>query len=196
MDPYQILNIPPGSPPEVIEQAFRVAAARVHPNNGGTREQFAQVVAAYNALSQTNPTAGPAPAPPPAPRQPQHTQPAPQSQRYVVAPRIHATPSTNRTSTIALRVAAGLIVGSLAFFAGFLFTGGTTPLAIAGAIGASAAAASIGPALLIAAYVPPTRYLLIAATIGIATWPTIFGAVVAIAAVTGILFILKNLRLL
>lgn len=194
MDPYRVLNIPPGSSPEVIEQAFRVAAQRFHPQNGGTRDQFAQVVAAYKALrpqlaAPPNPTAAPPPAPPRLASGP--------SQRYVVAPRMHATPGTNKTSVTAIRAAAGTIAAIVAFVSGFLFAGAAiTPLVVVVTSVSLVAAAVVGPILYMAAYTPVTRYLLIAAVAGLALWPLIFGLLVTVTAVAGIAFIFKRLRLI
>jgi hypothetical protein len=47
-----------------------------------------------------------------------------------------------------------------------------------------------------AAYIPATRLLLVAAAAGLALWPTVVGAVVAIAAAAGIRVILKKVRLI
>jgi hypothetical protein len=47
-----------------------------------------------------------------------------------------------------------------------------------------------------AAYIPATRLLLVAVAAGLALWPTVVGAVVAIAAAAGIRVILKKVRLI
>lgn len=189
MNPYQILNIPPGSPREVVEQAFRAAAQRSHPSNGGTREQFAQVVAAYNTIQSAT-------APPPAPRT--HTTevlaPAP---RYVIPPRIHAAPTTRRAGTGALRGGIGAGAAAIAFAAGYVFAAAAvTPLTVAAAVVAFAAGAAAAPQLVVAAYVPAARRLLIAAAAGLALWPLIVGAVAAAAAAAGIFYVLRGRQLI
>jgi hypothetical protein len=190
MDPHQTLGVPPGSPPEVVERAFRVAAQQNHPNNGGTREQFAQIVAAYNALKATTPPIPQQQAPVPPSR------PSPPNQRYVITPRIHGTPDTNRKSVLAARVVAASAAATVAAISGLAFSGGTlTLLTVIITAVAFAGAAAAGPAIVMAAYIPATRLLLVAAA-GLALWPTVVGAVVAIAAAAGIRVILKKVRLI
>jgi hypothetical protein len=191
MDPHQTLGVPPGSPPEVVERAFRVAAQQFHPNNGGTREQFAQIVAAYNALKATTPPIPQQQAPVPPSR------PSPPNQRYVITPRIHGTPDTNRKSVLAARVVAASAAATVAAISGLAFSGGTlTLLTVIITAVAFAGAAAAGPAIVMAAYIPATRLLLVAAAAGLALWPTVVGAVVAIAAAAGIRVILKKVRLI
>jgi DnaJ-class molecular chaperone len=51
-NPYSILGIPEGSPIHIIKKAFRKLCFKVHPDYGGTTEQFNKVYASYSVLME------------------------------------------------------------------------------------------------------------------------------------------------
>jgi hypothetical protein len=48
--PHEVLEIPRGSPPEVVRGAYRAKAKQTHPDNGGSREAFERVERAKEAM--------------------------------------------------------------------------------------------------------------------------------------------------
>lgn len=50
-DPYETLDIPEDSPPEVIKKAYRKAAKKKHPDSGGKADEMAEIAQAYMVLS-------------------------------------------------------------------------------------------------------------------------------------------------
>jgi hypothetical protein len=69
MDPFAVLGVPPGSPPEDIVAAYRRLAKRWHPDNGGgerAQRRMSEINAAYAVLrgrepSQSKPSGVPRP---------------------------------------------------------------------------------------------------------------------------------------
>ena len=49
-DPYRILGVEPGDPPELVTAVFRAKAKVLHPDKGGDPEQFKRLHAAYKAV--------------------------------------------------------------------------------------------------------------------------------------------------
>ena len=49
-DPYAVLWLRTGAPPEVIRAAYRVLAARLHPDAGGSEAAMRRLNAAYHQL--------------------------------------------------------------------------------------------------------------------------------------------------
>lgn len=47
---YDVLQVSPNASPEVIEKMFRFLATKHHPDAGGTKEQFNQIVGAFEIL--------------------------------------------------------------------------------------------------------------------------------------------------
>lgn len=48
---YETLGIPKDAPPEAVKRAYRKAAAKAHPDRGGSREKFHEIVLARDILS-------------------------------------------------------------------------------------------------------------------------------------------------
>lgn len=49
-DPYRILGVEPGDPPELVTAVFRAKVKILHPDKGGDPEQFKRLHAAYKAV--------------------------------------------------------------------------------------------------------------------------------------------------
>lgn len=48
--PHEILDVDPDAPPEVVKAAFRAKAKTVHPDQGGTREEWQQLQSAREVM--------------------------------------------------------------------------------------------------------------------------------------------------
>ena len=51
-DPYRLLGVSPGDPPEAIRQRFRELARTHHPDRGGSAEKMSALNAAYARITQ------------------------------------------------------------------------------------------------------------------------------------------------
>ncbi len=49
-DPYRILGVEPGDPPELVTAVFRAKVRILHPDKGGDPEHFKRLHAAYKAV--------------------------------------------------------------------------------------------------------------------------------------------------
>lgn len=173
-NPYQVLGIPPGSPPFVIEEAYRAAARKYHPDNGGTQQQFSQVVAAYRSLKESGLTAENSPKVSPGvaqnPNQSQgrnvlHSHKL--TSIYRVAPRVHGLADTTKTSIVFMRLAF-IAVGMSLSLLGALITSVFSP-SIINIVTASLVGITAGiftPQLLLAIYSKKTRPFVLMTAIG------------------------------
>lgn len=53
-NPYLIVGVEPGDPPELVTAVFRAKAKILHPDKGGDKEQFKRLKAAYDAIRKVS----------------------------------------------------------------------------------------------------------------------------------------------
>ncbi len=59
MTPYEVLGITPDATKEEIQEAYRRARRRAHPDHGGTPEAFLAVQDAYDKVMKLSPCGNP-----------------------------------------------------------------------------------------------------------------------------------------